>query len=459
MNDVIRYLRDQQDRFVDELCEFVAIPSVSAQSKHRADLQRAADWLVSHCRELGLKTKIHRTAGHPIVVATTRSVRSRKKPHFLVYGHYDVQPAEPFELWDTPPFEPTIRGDSLIGRGASDNKGQHFAHLKAVEAYRATQTELPCDVTFVIEGEEEVGSESLGTFLEKHRKDFDVEGVVVSDNGMPSLRHPALTYGLRGVVAFEVHLTGPDRDLHSGIYGGAVDNPAMVLCQLLASLRRTDGRIAVPGFYDGIEPLRRFEREQLNRYPESEAALKRQLGVKALFGERGYSAVEQRAARPTLEINGLTSGYQGEGSKTIVPSTASAKVTCRLVPAQKPIHVLRVIKRFLTERCPKSVRLKFEPGHAGEAYCVSPTGSHAQAAMRALKQAFGRPPILMREGGSIPIVTDFKKILGVDTLLLGLGLPDDKVHSPNEKMSLTAFHRGTEMSAHLWDELARTSAR
>ncbi len=454
MNEVLTYLRRNQSRFLDELTEFVAIPSVSAQAKHRSDLKRASDWLVRHCRKIGLKVKRHSTAGNPIVTATTRKGKLSQKPHYLVYGHYDVQPAEPFDLWDTPPFEPTVKGDSLVGRGSSDNKGQHFAHLKAVEAYLATGTELPCDLTFLLEGEEEVGSESLGGFLKENRQDLKVDGVVVSDNGMPSLRHPALTYGLRGVVAFEVHLVGPNRDLHSGIYGGAVDNPAMVLCQLLGALRRPDGKIAVPGFYDGVETLSKFERTQLNRYPETEPALKRALGVRELFGEKGYSAIEQRAARPTLEINGLTSGYQEEGSKTIVPSRASAKVTCRLVPNQKPAHVLRVIKKFLVERCPKTVRLTFEPGHAGEAYMVSPDGPQAQAAMRALKSAFGRDPILMREGGSIPIVTDFKQILKADTLLLGLGLPDDNVHSPNEKVSLSALAKGMEMSAHLWQELA-----
>jgi acetylornithine deacetylase/succinyl-diaminopimelate desuccinylase-like protein len=457
MNEVLSYLRKNKARFLNELSEFVAIPSVSAQAEHQPDLIRASDWLVQHCRDIGLKVKRHRTPGNPVVTATTRKGKTSKKPHYMVYGHYDVQPAEPFDLWNTAPFTPTVKGDSLFGRGASDNKGQHFAHLKAVEAYLATGTELPCDVTFLLEGEEEVGSESLGEFLKVQKKELAVDGVVVSDNGMPSLKHPALTYGLRGVVAFEVHLVGPNRDLHSGIYGGAVDNPAMVLCQLLASMRGANGKIKVPGFYDDVESLSRFEREQLGRYPETESSLKRQLGVRELFGEKGFSAVEQRAARPTLEINGLTSGYQGEGSKTIVPSQASAKITCRLVPNQKPDHVLKVIKKYLIAHCPKSVKLTFEPGHAGEAYMVSPDGPQAQAAIRALTSAFGRPPILMREGGSIPIVTEFKEILKADTLLLGLGLPDDNVHSPNEKISITALCKGMEMSAHLWLELAKCS--
>ncbi len=453
MKKVLDYLSRHQKRFVQELCEFIAIPSVSAQSERRADLNRASDWLAQHCRNIGLRVKQHRTPGNPVVTATTRERPGNNRPHYLVYGHYDVQPAEPLALWKTPPFEPVVAGDSLFGRGASDNKGQHFAHLKAVEAYLATDTPLPCDITFLLEGEEEVGSEHLGTFLRAERKNLTAAGVVISDNGMPSLKHPALTYGLRGVAAFEVHLEGPNRDLHSGIYGGAVENPAMALCRLLGSLRRADGRIAIPGFYDGVVSLTQSERRQLARYPESEASLKRQLGVRELFGERGFSAVEQRVARPTLEINGLTSGYQGEGSKTIVPSRASAKVTCRLVPHQEPKRILRAVKQHLRKLCPQSVRLVFEPGHAGEAYLANPSGPQAGAAQRALERAFGRRPILMREGGSIPIVTEFRQILKIDTLLLGLGLPDDNVHSPNEKVSLTALRKGMDMSAWLWQEL------
>lgn len=453
MKNVLDYLSRHQERFVQELCEFIAIPSVSAQSERREDLRRASDWLARHCQNIGLHVEVHPTPGNPIVVATTRKNRKENRPHYLVYGHYDVQPEEPMHLWKTPPFHPVIQGDSLFGRGASDNKGQHFAHLKAVQAYLATNTPLPCDVTFLLEGEEEVGSEHLGTFLRSQRRNLAAKGVVISDNGMPSLKHPALTYGLRGVAACEIRLVGPNRDLHSGIYGGAVENPAMALCRLLGSLRRSTGRIAVPGFYEGVKPLPRSERRQLARYPESEASLKRRLGVRELFGEKGFAAIERRTARPTLEINGLTSGYQGEGSKTIVPSQASAKLTCRLVPHQKPKHVLRAVEKHLRKLCPKSIQLVFEPGHSGEAYLADPNGPQAGAAQRALKRAFGREPILMREGGSIPIVTEFQRILKIDTLLLGLGLPEDNVHSPNEKVSLTALRKGMDMSAWLWQEL------
>ena len=455
MKEVLNYLERHQTRFWEELSEFVAIPSVSAQSEHREDMKRASDWLVRHCRQLGLTTEKHETPGNPVVVATTRQDGNAARPHYLVYGHYDVQPAEPFELWDADkqPFQPTVVGDSLYGRGTSDNKGQHFVHLKAIEAYLKTETPLPCDVTFLLEGEEEVGSEHLGDFLARERESLAAEGVVISDNGMPSLRHPALTYGLRGVAACEVKVHGPNRDLHSGIYGGAIDNPAMVLCQLLGSLRGPDGKVTVKGFYDDVRELTDYERQELARFPETDASLRRQLGVRQLFGELEYNSVEQRVARPTLEINGLTSGYQGEGSKTIIPAHASAKVTCRLVPDQKPRQVLQAVKRHLSGRCPRSAKIEFEAGHAGEAYLNSPESPSAEAALRALKRAFGHQPILMREGGSIPIVNDFKRVLNIDTLLLGLGLPDDNVHSPNEKVSLTALHKGMVMSAWLWQEL------
>ncbi|MDB6129208.1 MAG: dapE, partial [Verrucomicrobiales bacterium] len=377
----------------------------------------------------------------------------KRKPHFLVYGHYDVQPAEPFDLWTTKPFEPVIRGTSLFGRGASDNKGQHLAHLNAVEAYLATGTELPCDLTFVVEGEEEVGSNNLENFLKANRKELQCDAVIISDTGMPAIDKPALTYALRGIVAVEVRLSGPSRDLHSGIYGGTVDNPAMVLCQLLAQLRDKNGKITVPGFYDEVEELSDFERNQFKKLKLNEADYRKHLGVEKLFGEKGYTPVEQRSARPTVEINGLTSGYQGIGSKTIVPALASAKLTFRLVPNQEPKKIIQQIDSYLRKLCPPTVKLTVEDGHYGEPYLVSPEGKYAQAALRTLRKAFGHEPVVMREGGSIPIVTQFKKILGADTLLLGLALPDDNAHSPNEKFDLRCFANGMKMGALLWPEL------
>jgi len=453
---VLDYLKQNESRFIRELSDYIRFPSVSAQSHHRKDTEAAARWLVDRCREKGLDAQLHSTAGNPVVVAKTPRVRNgRHKRLYLVYGHYDVQPAEPIELWKSPPFEPRIEGRSIFGRGSSDNKGQHLAHLNAVEAYLKSGTELPCDLTFVIEGEEEVGSKNLSRFLEKNRAMLKCDAVVISDTGMPDLRHPALTYALRGIVALNLRLTGPSRDLHSGIYGGSVDNPAMALCQMLAQLRDRNGRVTIPGFYHEVAPLSSFERKQMKRIPYRESAYRRFLGVRRLFGEKGFNTIERRSARPTLEINGLTSGYQGEGSKTIVPSWASAKLTFRLVPNQKPRRIAALVQRHLSKICPPTARLEVVGGHGGEPYLISPTGPMAQAGLRALKEAFGREPVLMREGGSIPIVTDFKRVLGADTLLLGLALPDDNAHSPNEKFSLNAFANGMRMGAILWQELAR----
>jgi len=457
MQAVINYLKEHQSRAIAELCEYVRFPSVSAQPQHRPDLRACAEWVVKHCRAIGLEARLCSTKGHPIVVAKTPRAKSpdARRPHFVVYGHYDVQPPEPLELWKSPPFEPRVFKGALFGRGASDNKGQNLAHIKAVEAYLKTGTRLPCDITFVIEGEEEVGSSSLAAFLREHRAELACDAIVISDTGMPTPKHPALTYALRGIASFQVTLFGPTRDLHSGIFGGTVDNPAMALCQLLGKLRDKDGRVTVPGFYQGVQPLSTYERKQFARLPFKATEYQRFLGVPKLFGERGFTPLEQRSARPTLEINGLTSGYQGEGSKTIVPAWARAKITVRLVPNQNPTEVVKRIRQHLEKLCPPTVRLEIKSGHAAEPYLVSPTGPQAQAALRALKLAFGCEPVLVREGGSIPIVNDFKKILRADALLLGLSLPDDNAHSPNEKFDLSCFAKGQLMSAYLWQELSR----
>jgi acetylornithine deacetylase/succinyl-diaminopimelate desuccinylase-like protein len=452
---VLDYLKTNEPRFIEELCDYLRFPSVSAQSQHKDDLTACAGWLLEHCRQIGLEATLCATEGNPIVVAKTPRQIGKSRPHFLVYGHYDVQPPEPLDLWKSPPFEPRISEGRVYARGSVDNKGQHLAHLKAVEAYLKTGTELPCDLTFVIEGEEEVGSKSLGGFLKKNVQDLRCDAVVISDNGLPDLKLPALTYALRGILAVEVTLHGPSRDLHSGIFGGAVDNPAMALCQLLGQLRDKRGRVAISGFYDDVVPLSAYERKQLARLPHKDTEMCRFLGVPKLFGEAGYTATERRSARPTVEINGLTSGYQGEGSKTIVPSWARAKLTFRLVPNQKPERIRKAVLKQLKRLGPPTVRIEVKSGHGGEPYLVSPTGPQAQAAMRALKSAFGYEPILIREGGSIPIVNDFKRHLRADTLLLGLALPDDNPHSPNEKFDLACYTTGMRMGAHLWQELGR----
>lgn len=453
MQAVLDYLELNSSRWVKDLCDYARIPSVSAQSSHAPDMKRAAEWVGQRCRDLGLQTTIHDTAGYPIVVARTVNP-SAAKPTFLVYGHYDVQPPEPFELWKSPPFEPRIENRNIYARGICDNKGQHLAHLNALEAWLHSGLDLPVNLIFLIEGEEEVGSGSLYDFLPAHRNELACDAVVISDNGIPSLDYPALTYALRGITALEVRVDGPERDLHSGLFGGSLENPAMALCQLLSAMRASDGRITVPGFYDDVRDLSGYERQQLAKVPFDEEAYRRLLGVTQLFGESGFTADERRTARPTFEINGLTSGYQGEGSKTIIPAWASAKITIRLVPDQKPDRIAAAVFAHLRGLCPSTVRLTITPGHGGEPYLTSPDGPHAQAALRALSAGFGHEAVLMREGGSIPIVSAFKRHLGVETLLLGMSLPDDNPHSPNEKFSMDAYSCGMRMAAHLWRELA-----
>jgi acetylornithine deacetylase/succinyl-diaminopimelate desuccinylase-like protein len=458
LQPVLNYLDQNKNRFVEDLCQYVRFPSVSAQAAHAPDMTSCAKWLVARCRQIGLDARLYPTAGHPVVVARTPRQRGSKKPSYMIYGHYDVQPAEPFQLWHGDPFQPRIEGRSLFGRGSSDNKGQNLAHLNAVEAYLKTGTELPCDLTFVIEGEEEVGSRNLESFLKANRAELACKGVIISDTGMPSLNFPALTYALRGILACEVTVHGPSRDLHSGIYGGTVDNPAMALCQILGQLRDKNGRVNIPGFYDGVAKLSAYERKEAARIPMTAEEYRKFLGVPKLFGERGYTFNEQRSARPTVEINGLTSGYQGEGNKTIVPAQASAKLTFRLVPNQKPDRIRAAIIKRLRALCPPTVKMDIKAGHGGEPYIVSPKGPLAQAALRTLKAAFGHEPILMREGGSIPIVTQFKRVLRADSLLLGLALPDDNAHSPNEKFNLDCYEKGMRMGALLWPELAASGA-
>jgi acetylornithine deacetylase/succinyl-diaminopimelate desuccinylase-like protein len=454
LDRVQQYLEKNYARFLNELCAYLRFPSISAQEQHRDDMKACAEWALEHCRAIGLHAQLSPTPGHPILIARTHHAKVPRSPHFLVYGHYDVQPPDPIDLWKSPPFQPCIRDNQLFARGAADNKGQHFAHLKAVEAYLRTGTELPCNLTFLIEGEEEVGSRHLADFLRQNRQTLRCDAVVISDNSIPDLKHPGLTYALRGIAAVEIKLHGPSHDVHSGIFGGSLENPAMALCQMLAQLRDRNGRITIPGFYDDVAPLSAYERKELARVPFHPAAYRRFLGVPQLFGERGFTPLEQRTARPTIEINGLTSGYQGEGSKTIVPAWASAKLTFRLVPHQTLPKARRLIIQHLRRICPATVRMTINVGHGGEPYLVSPKNPRAQAALRALKTAFNREPVLLREGGSIPIVNDFKRLLGADSLLLGLSLPDDNPHAPNEKFDLECFRRGTLMGAHLWPELA-----
>lgn len=450
---VLDYLTKNEERFIKELFDYTRIPSISAQSDHAGDMRRCAEWLVARCREAGLTAEIRQTSGYPVVLAKTPK-QDPKKPTFLVYGHYDVQPPDPLDLWTSPPFEPRRVGRNVYARGISDNKGQHLAHINAVEAWLKTGHDLPCNVKFLIEGEEEVGSKALYDFLPKHASDLACKALVVSDTEIPSMKLPALCYSLRGMAPIEIRLDGPNRDLHSGLFGGAVDNPAMVLCQMLGSLRNKRGVITIPGFYDDVVKLSAYERKQMAKVPFDGKKFRMSVGVGALFGEAGYTPDEQRAARPTFEINGLTSGYQGEGGKTIIPSWASAKITMRLVPDQDPKKIIALVKKHLKAICPPTVKLTVTEGQGGGPYMVDPTGALAQACMRAAKAGFGHECVLVRGGGSIPIIAAFKQHLKADSLMLGLALPDDNAHSPDEKFSLDAYMAGMKMSAHLWPELA-----
>jgi acetylornithine deacetylase/succinyl-diaminopimelate desuccinylase-like protein len=457
MKAVSRYIAQNRGCFLNDLKTLVRFPSVSGQPEHKHDVLTCADWLVSHFRRLGLDTKLHPTTGNPIVVARTLHAPRSDAPTILIYGHYDVQPPEPFELWRTPPFEPTVRGGKLFGRGASDNKGQFFAHVKAVECYLKTNTPLPANVVFLIEGEEEVGSAGRSAFVRKHAKQLRADYVVVSDTGMFAKGVPTVTYGTRGIAALEIRVDGPSRDLHSGVFGGSVANPVLVLTKLLAACVDEDGRITVPGFYDDVEPLKQWERREFARLKLDDKAYASFLGVPALSGEKGYTTLERRWARPTFEINAISGGYQGAGSKTIVPAWADAKITCRLVPNQKPEKIARLVAQHLRRLCPKSVRLTIIGQHHSPTFLGSPEGRGATAAARALEKAFGRKPVFVREGGSLPILDDFKRHVRGEVILVGLGLPDDNWHSPNEKMDLNNFYRGITMSAELFRELSSRS--
>jgi succinyl-diaminopimelate desuccinylase len=446
------YLDSNRGRHEDELCELLRIPSVSADSRHKEDTRRAAEWVAGQFRGLGFSTEVIPTAGHPIVFAESAKVAGA--PTALVYGHYDVQPPDPLNEWISPPFEPTRRDGNLYARGATDDKGQMLTHVKSAEAWMKTAGKLPINLKFLIEGEEEVGSENIYAFLDEHQEKLACDVVVISDSSQFRPGKPAITYGLKGLAYFELRLTGPKQDLHSGTFGGGVTNPANALCKMLAALRDDDGRVTVPGFYDDVVPLSDREREQFRELGFSDADFMKQIGVDAVTGEKGYTTLERRWARPTFDINGLTSGYQGEGAKTVLPARASAKFSFRLVPNQDPKRIAAALEQRLRELCPPGIRMELISFGAGAGVVMSLDSPYMAAAARAIERSFGKAPVYIREGGSIPIVTSFRQQLGVDVLLLGWGQDDDNTHSPNEKFSLEDFHRGIKASAYLWQELS-----
>ena len=449
-----------------ELLSLLRFPSVSTDPDRKEDVARCADWVVGKLREIGLKTMLHPTAGHPIVVA--RNTHRPDRRTVMIYGHYDVQPvdeparaegeaADPNKHWTTPPFEPTVRDGVLYGRGSADNKGQFFAHISGIADTLREHGDLPVNLILLIEGEEEIGSSNLEPFLTAHRDELRCDLIAISDTGMIAPGVPTFTYGLRGIAALELRVTGAASDLHSGIYGGAVGNPATAVARLVASLHDPDGRVAVPGFYEGVAPLAEWERKSWAKLPLTDAAVLAITGAPELVGEPGYTALERVWARPTAEVNGIGGGFQGVGSKTVIPREAFAKLTCRLVPGQQPEAVVAKVKAHLEAKCPRGVRLEVRHGHGGEPYLMDPNSSGGLAAQKALQRAFpGRDIALIREGGSIPIVTTFKKVLGVETLLLGLALPDCRAHAPNENFPVANFEGGIRLNRALLEELAAT---
>lgn len=448
-----QYLQTNAQRFEHDLRELLCIPSVSTDPAYRADIDRAADWVAGRLGALGLATERIPTDGHPLIYAETPRVEGA--PTALVYGHYDVQPADPFDLWVSPPFEPTVRDGNLYARGATDDKGQFLTHVFSAEAWLKTEGRLPLNVKYLIEGEEEVGSASLQSYLEQHPDRLACDCVVISDGAQFAPGQPAITYGLRGIAYFDLVFKGPDRDLHSGTFGGSVTNPANALAKVLAALVDEHGRITVPGFYDDVVPLSPQEREGFARLDFDQRRYFEQIGVDGAVGEEGYTVLERRWARPTCDVNGLWSGYQGTGAKTVLPAEAGAKFSFRLVPNQDPAKITASLRAMLASMCPPGIRWELTSHHNSPGVLVPLESPYVQAAARAIEQAFGRRPVFTREGGSIPIVLSFYKHLRADALLIGWGQDDDNTHSPNEKFALADFHRGIKASARLWEELSK----
>ncbi len=436
------YIQSNQQRFLDELFELLRIPSVSADSRHKGDVRKAAEYVVQKLKDAGAdKVELCETKGHPIVFG--EKIINASLPTVLVYGHYDVQPADPLNLWDSPAFEPVIKDGKIYARGSCDDKGQFYMHIKAFEIM-SKLNKLTCNIKFMIEGEEEVGSDNLGTFVKENKSKLKADVILISDTSLISLDTPSITVGLRGLSYLEVEVTGPNRDLHSGVYGGAVANPINILSKMITSLQDEEGRITIPGFYDKVAELTTAQRADLNKAPFNLDEYKKELGIAEVKGEKGYTTLERTGTRPTLDVNGIWGGYTGEGAKTVLPSKASAKISMRLVPNQDSEEIMKMFTDHFLSIAPKSVKVKVTPHHGGQP-AVTPTDSKAfKAASSAFEEVWGKTPIPTRDGGSIPIVSLFKKELGLDTVLMGFGLDSDAIHSPNEHYGIKNFLIGIE---------------
>ena len=442
-----------RDSYLEDFYSFLRFPSVSTDEAYAEKVSACAEWLVTKLKAIGLETQLIPTAGHPVVWAKNKQQPGRKT--VLIYGHYDVQPPDPLELWESPPFEPVLKNGYVFARGATDNKGQILSHILGVQEMIEQNRELPVNVHFVIEGEEEVGSGNLPKFLEQNREALRSDVAVVSDTGMVAAGIPTLSYGLRGVTALELKVTGPKMDLHSGVFGGAVQNPITALARLLATLHDSKGHVAIEGFYGTVKPLEDWEREAWRNLPvDIDKEVLHETGVPEVFGEAGYTTTERIWGRPTAEINGIGGGYQGKGTKTVIAREAMAKLTFRLVPDQEGDVILKLVRAHLQKNCPPGVKLEMTDGHSGPWYITNPRSPIGEAAQRALRKAFNKDVALIREGGSIPIVSQFRSILGVETLLMGLALPDCRAHSPNENFPLANLEGGMRMNKAILQELA-----
>lgn len=452
MNDVVDFINANRDRYVDELKRYLAIPSISALPDHAADVRACAEWTAAEMRRIGLENvRLVATSGNPVVCGDW--LHAEGAPTILFYGHYDVQPVDPLDLWESPPFEAAVRQGEIYARGAADDKGQVFMHFKAVEACLRRTGRLPVNIRFVIEGEEEIGSVNLDAFVRDHRDELAADVVVISDSPMFDRGVPSICYGLRGLTYLQIDLRGSNSDLHSGSFGGAVANPAFVLAQVLTRMKDRSGRVAVPGFYDDVRPLRAEERAEFAQLPFSERRYRNELGAPKLFGERGYTTLERLWGRPTFEVNGLLSGFTGDGAKTVIPAVAMAKVSMRLVPDQDPARVADLFEAHLRKVTPPTVELTVTRMHGGRPWMTDFDNPFVQAAGRAIEQGFGRRPVFNREGGSIPVVATFQEVLGLPSVLFGVGLPDENAHAPNEKLDLSNFHNGIVASAALYGEI------
>ena len=439
---VKEYIEKNRDRFLDELFELLRIPSVSTDKKFKDDELRAAEYLKEKLESLNIdKVEVCQTPGYPIVYA--EKMVDEKLPTVLVYGHYDVQPADPYELWETPPFEPQVRNGKIYARGACDDKGQMYMHIKALEVMQQAG-ELPCNVKFMLEGEEEVGSEHLADFVKDNKEKLSADVILISDTDIIDNDNPSITVGLRGLSYMQVEVTGPNRDLHSGMYGGTVANPINVLCEMIASLKDEKGHITIPGFYDKVAELSREERDELAKVPHDDEKYKKELGVDELQGEEGYSTPERIGIRPTLDVNGIWGGYTSEGAKTVLPSKAYAKISMRLVPNQNHKEIDALFTKHFESIAPKSVKVKVSSHHGGQPAVIPTDSVEIEAAKKAFTEAWGKEAVLTREGGSIPIVELFQRELKIDSVLMGFGLGEDAIHSPNESYGIFNYLKGIE---------------